>query len=394
MTMPPNQPLEATGVSARDWPWSFRFAPSVLAGASVDRSTRARPVCRNVRCPLLEKSGRGLATRFAGAIGLLGVVCLTASLVTTRAAQSNVELVEVRKIWDRAPHNAFTDLVRFKGKWFCVFREGKAHVSPDGALRVIASEDGKNWTAAALLAYPQADLRDAKITVTPDNRLMLSGAAALHQPAEFKHQSLAWFSKEGREWSEPVKIGDPNIWLWRVAWRKKTAYSIGYDTAAEKFVRLYSSQDGRRFDPLVSSLFDEGQPNETSLLFQPDDTALCLLRRDGNAASAKLGLARPPYTNWDWRDLGIKIGGPHMIRLPDGRIVAAVRLYDNGVRTSLMWLDSHAAKLSEFLRLPSGGDTSYAGLAWHEGLLWVSYYSSHEGKACVYLAKVRIPLNP
>jgi len=34
--MPPNQPLEATGVSARDWPWSFRFAPSVLAGASAD----------------------------------------------------------------------------------------------------------------------------------------------------------------------------------------------------------------------------------------------------------------------------------------------------------------------------------------------------------------------
>ena len=34
MNTSPNQPLEATGVSARDWPWSFRFAPSVLAGAS------------------------------------------------------------------------------------------------------------------------------------------------------------------------------------------------------------------------------------------------------------------------------------------------------------------------------------------------------------------------
>ena len=48
--------------------------------------------------------------------------------------------------------------------------------------------------------------------------------------------------------------------------------------------------------------------------------------------------------------------------------------------------------MTEFLKLPSGGDTSYAGLAWHEGLLWVSYYSSHEGKACIYLAKVKIPL--
>ena len=42
------------------------------------------------------------------------------------------------------------------------------------------------------------------------------------------------------------------------------------------------------------------------------------------------------------------------------------------------------------LTLPSGGDTSYAGMVWHEGLLWVSYYSSHEGKSAIYLAKVKV----
>jgi len=82
---------------------------------------------------------------------------LTALLVTAGVAQGDAELVEVRKIWDRAPHNAFTDLVRFKGKWFCVFREGTAHVSPDGALRVITSKDGKDWVSAALLTQPKAD---------------------------------------------------------------------------------------------------------------------------------------------------------------------------------------------------------------------------------------------
>src|SRR5437016_5567651 len=83
-------------------------------------------------------------------------------------------------------------------KCFCVFREGTAHVSPDGALRVITSKDGKDWASASLVTRPDSDLRDAKLTITPDNRLMLSGAAALHQPAPFKHQSLAWFSKDGR----------------------------------------------------------------------------------------------------------------------------------------------------------------------------------------------------
>ena len=180
------------------------------------------------------------------------------------------------------------------------------------------------------------------------------------------------------------------MWLWRVTWHGRTAYGIGYDTASEGFVRLYASTDGSRFEALVQRLFDDGQPNETALVFRPDETALCLLRRDGNAGSAKLGIARPPYTNWQWKDLGARIGGPHMIRLPDGRIIAAVRLYDGGARTSLAWLDPGAGSLTEFLKLPSGGDTSYAGLVWHRGLLWVSYYSSHEGKACIYLAKVRI----
>ncbi|MEK8105428.1 hypothetical protein NKG94_10170 [Micromonospora sp. M12] len=35
--------------------------------------------------------------------------------------------------------------------------------------------------------------------------------------------------------------------------------------------------------------------------------------------------------------------------------------------------------LTELVALPSGGDTSYPGLVWHDDLLWVSYYSSHEG---------------
>ena len=33
------------------------------------------------------------------------------------------ELLESRKIWDAAPHNAFTDLIWFKDAWYCCFRE-------------------------------------------------------------------------------------------------------------------------------------------------------------------------------------------------------------------------------------------------------------------------------
>ena len=46
--------------------------------------------------------------------------------------------------------------------------------------------------------------------------------------------------------------------------------------------------------------------------------------------------------------------------------------------------------LTPFLHLPSGGDCGYPGMVFHRGMLWVSYYSSHEGWAKIYLAKIRL----
>jgi len=307
------------------------------------------------------------------------------------AAESDAPtLLSVRRIWDRAPHNAFTDLVRFRDRWYCAFREGKAHASPDGALRVIRSEDGRSWESAARLTYPKADARDAKLSVTPDGRLMLSGAAALHQPAAARHQSLAWFSDTGDTFGEAHAIGRPDDWMWSAAWHKGVAYSIGYRTVDPRSTRLYHSRDGRTWEVLVDRLFTDGYPNETSLVFAADDTACCLLRRDGTKRTAQLGTAKPPYKDWTWKDLGVQIGGPKMIQLPDGRLLAAVRLY-RPTRTSLCWVDPEKARLTECLKLPSGGDTSYAGLVLHDGTLRVSYYSSHERKTSIYLAAVRIP---
>ena len=319
---------------------------------------------------------------------LIPFLCL---LVNAAPPLGEARLLSVQRIGDAAAHNAFTDLVRWQDRWWCVFREGTAHVSPDGALRVLTSADGTNWTSAARLSSPRGDLRDPHVTVTPDGRLMLYGAAALPQPGPVKHQSLAWFSDTGTNWSGEVPIGDPNVWLWRVAWNGPEALGVGYDTDGENFVRLYSTRDGRTFETRVPRLFAEPNPNETGLAFLPDGTCLCLLRRDGQPGTGKLGRSRPPYRDWTWQDLGVRIGGPQLLRLADGRLVAAVRLYDGTVRTSLCWLDADAGRLTEFLKLPSGGDCSYPGLVWNDGRLWVSYYSSHEGGTKIYLAQVQLP---
>lgn len=316
-------------------------------------------------------------------------VCLTSSGL---AQTPQPRLVDTRKIWDRAPHNAFTDLVRHNGRWYCVFREGAGHVSPDGALRVITSIDGTTWKSAARITSETADLRDAKITVTPKGQLMLSGAGALRPDGRYKHQSMAWFSWDGLHWSKGVTVGDKDNWLWRTTWApNKSAYGFGYNTASSRGLRFFGSKDGRKFNRLIDKVDVPGTyPNESSIVFEPDGTAYCLLRQDGEPKDGFIGTAKAPYNNWSWQSLGIRIGGPHMIRLPDGRYFAAVRLYDGGARTSLCELDVNNAKLTEVLKLPSGGDTSYAGMAWHDNLLWISYYSSHEGKTSIYLARAKL----
>src|SRR5437868_13120886 len=173
-----------------------------------------------------------------------------AALIVLAATDPKAELVDVRRIGDAAPHNAFTDLVRHRGHWFCTFREGQAHVSPDGAIRVLHSADGVKWESAARLTSATADLRDPKMSAAPDGRLMLLAGAALHRPAGHTHESYVWFSDDGRAWGEPVRVAAPGDWLWRVTWHKGTAYGVGYATKG-KGVRLYRGADGRTFTPLV-----------------------------------------------------------------------------------------------------------------------------------------------
>ncbi len=306
-------------------------------------------------------------------------------------------LVEAKRIWDKAAHNAFTDLLRHNGRWYCVFREGSAHVSADGALRVITSADGETWESIALITSPKYDLRDAKITVTPDGRLMLNGAGMIAD-ADVRYYSMVWLSDDdGHTWDEGRQIGDDGFWLWRSQWHDGAAYSMGYSTERDRDtrrLRLYRSDNGEVFQTHVESVGAHAGCGEDKILFMKDKSALCLLRHETGNRMGQLGTSAPPYTDWKWRDLNKRIGGPNMLQLSDGRIIAATRLYDGGTRTSLSWLDPDKGTLTEVLRLPSGGDTSYAGMVLHNGMLWVSYYSSHEDKTSIYLAKVKLPIKP
>jgi hypothetical protein len=306
--------------------------------------------------------------------------------------------VRVSKIWDAAPHSAFTDLIRFRDEWFCAFRESAAHVGGDGILRVLVSSDGDAWTSAAAIAESGVDLRDPKLSITPDGRLMLvAGGSIYNGTATLKgRQPRVAFSADGRAWSPTRRILAEGDWLWRVTWHDGVAYGTSYkapdEASPEGELILYRSPDGERWEKLTK-LDIPAAPNETTLRFDADGACLALVRREGSKVNptrtGMLGRSRPPYREWTWQDLHHFIGGPNLIRLPDGSWWAAGRIVDRpgGPRTALGPITKDG--WSPDIVLPSGGDTSYPGMAWHEGTLWLSYYSSHEGNAAMYLAKIR-----
>jgi hypothetical protein len=301
---------------------------------------------------------------------------------------------EVTKIWDAAPHNAFTDLIRFRGHLYCAFREAPRHgVAPDGKVRVLRSEDGRNWTSAALLGSDLGDVRDPHFALTPRGELMLTAAIALNPGGAHRHQTYAWFTRDGVNWGEPAPIGEPDYWLWRVVWHHDKAYGVGYPTnPAGGAARLYESHDGRGFRALVEALPVDGSPNETGIAFLDDGRMLILARREAGSRNAALLAAPPPYTDFTAAEVDRRLGGPQLIRLPDGRLLTAGRIHpEQGSRTALLWLDPPSKQLREFLVLPSGGDNSYPGLVHEDGEILVSYYSSHEGKSAIYFTRIRLP---
>lgn len=322
------------------------------------------------------------------------------------------EVVEVSstKIWDKAPHNAFTDMIRWHDRFYCTFREGERHVhGADGTVRLITSVDGKKWNSIGLIVEKGVDLRDPKLSITPDDRLMVVMGGSTYKNRNLKSRlaRVAFLEHGQTELTESVpvvidlRIATNNDWLWRVTWHN----GVGYGGVYQAFykpgtkkgtltsetrpwaIHLVKTTDGVNYD-LVSSFEHEGTPGESTVLIQDDGTMMFIIR---NKMVTNLGTSKAPYTNWEWKNFELALGGPDLIRLPNNKIILGTREINGTDKTNhRMVLGTLTADgtFTKRVQLVSGGDTSYPGMLVHEGKLWVCYYSSHEGNTSIYLAKV------
>src|SRR5262245_10782833 len=111
---------------------------------------------------------------------------IATALFTLPADAADPQIVSITKIWDQGKHNAFTDLIRWHDKWYCTFREADAHVGGDGQLRVLESADGDKWQSTALIGEKGIDLRDPKLSIAPDDRLMIVAGGSVYEGTTLK----------------------------------------------------------------------------------------------------------------------------------------------------------------------------------------------------------------
>ncbi|MDR0870749.1 MAG: glycoside hydrolase [Planctomycetaceae bacterium] len=341
---------------------------------------------------------------------LLTVFALTVFVSETPAQITDFEVI---KVYDSASHSAFTDLVRFGDAFYITFRASTAGHVPgkktgegDGTIPVLTSKDGKSWQKVAELTKTAFDLRDPKLSITPDGRIMVLMGGSVYVDGKLldRQPQVSFSDKDGRNFSEPQPlIIAPAIknelgWLWRTAWHNGIGYGAGYGVAAAQtggkqtepdepawIFSLTKTIDGVHYG-LLKRFELPNKPNEAAVRFLKNGDMRIFLRCE--SGNGLLGSAAAPYTDWKWDDLGIRIGGPELIVLPNDKLLFGHRLYETSGASTVLSVQGKDGKLRVIAKFPSKGDTSYPGFVIYENKLYASYYSSHEGKTSIYLAIV------
>jgi len=328
------------------------------------------------------------------------ILLFISTIISAQVSMERDAIISVDRIWDRAQHNAFTSLITFNGKFYVTFRESAGHVSNiNGTIRVIVSKDGQNWSSIAHLDMEGVDLRDPQLSITPDKRIMLNFGGSVYIGSKRISMSpfVSFSNKNGKKFSKPnpveidSKIKTKHDWFWKATWHKGISYSAVYQvTDSGTTLQLVKSNNGIEYE-FVSNFELIGNPNETALVFTPDDKMIALIRREGGNGFGYIGASEYPYEKWELNELGVKLGGPNIITLPNGKLLCGTREYPPDFKKKmvigLVQIDGYYQKL---LSLPSGGDCSYPGLLIEDDILYISYYSSHEEKTAIYLSKVRL----
>ena len=329
----------------------------------------------------------------------------------------DVQVTNVRRIFHNGEHNAFTDMVRFRDRFYLSFRScpDGHYAYPTSSIIILESGDARTWEQVHCFNVPKRDVRDGHFLIFKDKLFIYSGTwyCGDSSPrsdqdrghAREMNQQLGYaaVSTDGRTWSEPVMLeGTYGHFIWQAAVYNGTAYLCG--RRKREFIEVPNDDRSVHESAMLESddgliwrqrgLFQTTHGNETAFLFEPEGSVLALCR--STLSNSQLCRSKPPYAEWTRTDLHRFIGGPMLVKWGAHFLVGGRKQVDDQEpKTVLSWLIDE--QLHDVAELPSGGDNSYTGfVALSPTRALISWYSSHEqddsGKAmtAIYLAELEI----
>ncbi len=347
---------------------------------------------------------RGYVPLVFGCMSMLLLACQTES----PPFRYPLRTISSTKIWDRAFHNAFVDMIDFKGELLCTFREGDGHVTGrKGKIRVLRSVDGQEWKPIGLLSQKGIDLRNAKFSIRPDSLLMLTGLGTDYRGKVFEWYTWVAYSEDGRNWTPPRRVrGIPsNNWFYELTWQDSFAYAIpmmagadplsGIVQSRERQMALFRTADGMNYEQIGDPFDLSPLVGEALVRFRPDRKMFVLIRDGGgHSVSAYYGHGNPPYDSLSILPLDHGLGGPNLAYLPNHTWLLGTREWPeerpdclNEAVTVFMQLHENGSYRRLFV-LPSEGDTAYPGMVIRGDHLHITYYSGHEGWPSIYYSQV------
>lgn len=308
------------------------------------------------------------------------------------------ELLNLSTVYADGYHNAFTDLLQWKGHYYLSFRTAQNHgCPPDGDVIILRTRDLVEWEQCARLDTG-ADDRDPKLIDAGEHLGVTFGAwyprwgdgsrSIPNEPRDLvSHIAL---SRDGKCWSAPRQVYGVNYWLWRILPVDGVFYCAAYHFGRRsdrvmRTIHLLRSEDLLEWK--LVCLMREGGGSGEPALYQPSPGVLhCVARAIEPDNHSWFGRSEEPYTEWKWTDLGVMVHAPATLKVDDRWIVAGrSQTADlpkgtcepgSGHHCSVWEIDDGRA--GHLLTVPSGGDCSYPGLAFApNGDILMSYYSQH-----------------
>jgi hypothetical protein len=301
--------------------------------------------------------------------------------------------METCVIVDDGLHNAFTDLIAWRGNLWLVYVASPSHfASRRSELVLLQSPDAREWHEVASLSGDGEDIRDPKLAEIHERLNLFALLNRKFDPQPYR--TIRAESADGITWSPFVDV-EPAGWL---LGKPKTVDGETWFAPAHNLqngaARLMRSSNGVHWET-VSAICPDEKADETAIEILPGGQMLTVTRLEAGGglfgapeAGTMLSSSQPPYDVWKRvsRSKVTRLDGPALFQV-DGCCYAVGR-YQPCVRSPFGWQGSifsckrsslfsiNESGLTWLTDLPSAGDTSYAGVTFWNGQLVISYYTS------------------